>query len=178
MTTTSERWFQRVVWVGIIANVALAVPTLLWPSEMLAFSRLPDAVPAVWVRFSSLLLILLSSFYVPAAVDCRRHRVNAWLSTAGRLAGVLFFCRRRASTGCSRRLTSRSSCPRLCCCYEPDPGQGIDRRRRRGDYRTDTMRRPAGELGAVAADCEIVTGSPATVRVPVRDEEPPFAETR
>ena len=67
MTTTSERWFQRVVWVGIIANVALAVPTLLWPSEMLAFSRLPDAVPPVWVRFSSLLLILLSSFYVPAA---------------------------------------------------------------------------------------------------------------
>ena len=45
MATTSERWFQRVVWVGIIANVALAVPTLLWPSEMLAFSRLPDAVP-------------------------------------------------------------------------------------------------------------------------------------
>jgi hypothetical protein len=91
MARTFETWFQRVMWVGIIANVALALPTLLWPSEMLAFSRLPDAIPAVWVRFSSLLLILLSSFYVPAAVDCRRHRVNAWLSTAGRLAGVLFF---------------------------------------------------------------------------------------
>ena len=91
MPTTSERSFQRVVWMGIIANVVLAVPTLFWPSEMLAFSRLPDAVPAVWVRFSSLLLILLSSFYVPAAVDCRRHRVNAWLATAGRPAGVLFF---------------------------------------------------------------------------------------
>ena len=45
----------------------------------------------MWVRFSSLLLILLSSFYVPAAIDCRRHRTNAWLGTGGRLAGVLFF---------------------------------------------------------------------------------------
>jgi hypothetical protein len=91
MATTSEIWFQRVMWVGIFANVALALPTLLWPAEMLALSRLPEAVPLVWVRFSSLLLILLSSFYVPAALDCRRARVNAWLGTAGRLAGVIFF---------------------------------------------------------------------------------------
>jgi hypothetical protein len=91
MATTSEIWFQRVMWVGIAANVALALPTLLWPAGMLALSRLPEAVPLVWVRFSSLLLILLSSFYVPAALDCRRARVNAWLGTAGRLAGVIFF---------------------------------------------------------------------------------------
>ena len=91
MATTSEIWFQRVMWVGIFANVALALPTLLWPADMLALSRLPEAVPLVWVRFSSLLLILLSSFYVPAALDCRRARVNAWLGTAGRLAGVIFF---------------------------------------------------------------------------------------
>jgi hypothetical protein len=91
MATTSETWFERVMWVGICANVALALPTLLWPAEMLAFSRLPDAIPLVWVRFSSLLLILLSSFYVPAALDCRRARVNAWLATAARLAGAIFF---------------------------------------------------------------------------------------
>ena len=91
MATTSETWFERVMWVGICANVALSLPTLLWPAEMLALSRLPDAIPLVWVRFSSLLLILLSSFYVPAALDCRRARVNAWLATGGRLAGVIFF---------------------------------------------------------------------------------------
>jgi hypothetical protein len=93
MATTSETWFERVLWVGIGANVALALPTLLWPAEMLAFSNLPDAIPLVWVRFSSLLLLLLSSFYVPAALDCRRARVNAWLATAGRLAGMIFFAR-------------------------------------------------------------------------------------
>ena len=71
---TSETWFERVMWVGIFANVALALPTLLWPAEMLALSRLPDAIPLVWVRFSSLLLILLSSFYVPAALDCQARQ--------------------------------------------------------------------------------------------------------
>ena len=29
-------WFQRVLWLGIAANVALAVPTLLIPERMLA----------------------------------------------------------------------------------------------------------------------------------------------
>lgn len=91
MATTPAAWFQRVMWAGIIANLALAVPTLLWPAQMQALAGLPAATPLVWVRFSSLLLILLSSFYVPAAIDCRRHRTNAWLGTGGRLAGVLFF---------------------------------------------------------------------------------------
>jgi hypothetical protein len=79
------------MWLGITANLALAVPTLLWPERMLELSGFPAAVPMLWVRFSSLLLILLSAFYVPAAVDCRRARVNAWLAIWARLAGVLFF---------------------------------------------------------------------------------------
>ncbi len=33
----------------------------------------------------------LSSFYVPAAVDCRRARTNTGLATASRLAGLAFF---------------------------------------------------------------------------------------
>ena len=98
MATTPAAWFQRVMWAGIIANLALAVPTLLWPAQMQALARLPAATPLVWVRFSSLLLILLSSFYVPAAVDCRRHRTNAWLATGGRLAGCSSLPCRRAST--------------------------------------------------------------------------------
>jgi hypothetical protein len=91
MTTTSETWFQRVMWLGIVANLALAVPTLLWPLQMLSFARLPVPAPVVWVQFAGLLLILLSAFYVPAAIDCRRARVNAWLAVSGRLAGTVFF---------------------------------------------------------------------------------------
>ena len=40
MTQRGARWFTRVMWVGIVANLALALPTLLAPERMLALSRL------------------------------------------------------------------------------------------------------------------------------------------
>ena len=85
------RWFSRVVWLGIAANLALALPTLLAPAQMLAFSGLPVTQPLLWTQFAALLLILLSAFYVPAALDPRRYLIVAWLSVLARLAGVVFF---------------------------------------------------------------------------------------
>jgi hypothetical protein len=90
-TTTAGRWFSRVVWVGIVANVVLAIPTLAAPDQVIAFSRLPTVTPVVWARFAALLLILLSAFYAPAAIDPDRYRANAWLAVISRLAGVVFF---------------------------------------------------------------------------------------
>jgi hypothetical protein len=84
-------WFQRVLWLGIAANLALAVPTLLIPERMLVLSSLPPAAPLLWPRFAAWLLILLSAFYVPAAVDAIRYRTIAWLAVGARLAGVAFF---------------------------------------------------------------------------------------
>ena len=84
-------WFQRVLWLGIAANVALAVPTLLIPERMLALTSLPPAAPLMWPRFAAWLLILLSAFYVPAALDANRFRTIAWLAVGSRLAGVTFF---------------------------------------------------------------------------------------
>jgi hypothetical protein len=94
MTVTSggaARWFSRVVWLGIAANLGLAIPTLLMPARMLAFSNLPITEPLLWTQFAALLLILLSVFYVPAALDPRRYRLVAWISVLARLAGVVFF---------------------------------------------------------------------------------------
>jgi hypothetical protein len=84
-------WFQRVLWLGIAANLALALPTLVAPGRMLALVALPPAAPLLWPRFAAWLLILLSAFYVPAALDPDRFRTSAWLAVAARLAGVLFF---------------------------------------------------------------------------------------
>src|SRR5262245_10887132 len=84
-------WFLRVMWLGIAVNVALAAPTLLCPAQVLALSHLPHAEPLLWVRFAALLLILLSVFYAPAALDSRLARPNAWLSVGARLAGTVFF---------------------------------------------------------------------------------------
>ena len=87
----AARWFSRVVWLGIAANLGLALPTLLMPARMLAFSNLPITEPLLWTQFSALLLVLLSAFYVPAALDPRRYRLVAWLSVLARLAGFIFF---------------------------------------------------------------------------------------
>jgi hypothetical protein len=88
---TASRWFCRVVWIGVAANLALAVPTLLAPGRMLTVAGLPQASPLLWTQFAALLLILLSAFYVPAAIDATRYRVVAWLAVGARLAGVIFF---------------------------------------------------------------------------------------
>jgi hypothetical protein len=89
--SSAERWFRRVIWIGIVANLALAVPTLLAPEQMMMLSGLPPASPLLWPRFAGLLLILLSVFYMPAGIDPNRYRVVAWLAVASRLAGVIFF---------------------------------------------------------------------------------------
>ena len=85
------RWFKRVLWLGIIANCALAVPTMFAPARMLELTSLPMATPLVWPQFAGLLLVLLSVFYMPAGVDLDRYRVVAWLAVGARLAGVVFF---------------------------------------------------------------------------------------
>jgi hypothetical protein len=85
------QWFRRVVWLGILSNLALALPVLFLPDEMLAMFSLPSASPAMWPSFAALLLILLSLFYIPATKPLQ-YRPVAWLAVMARLAGVIFFC--------------------------------------------------------------------------------------
>jgi hypothetical protein len=48
-------------------------------------------MPLMWPRFAAWLLMLLSLFYMPGAIDLYKYRVTAWLSVFSRLAGVVFF---------------------------------------------------------------------------------------
>ena len=89
--TTAGRWFKRVMWLGILANLALALPTIAVPDQMIAFTNLPTATPTLWPRFAGLLLVILSVFYTPAATDIDRYRIVAWFAIGSRAAGVLFF---------------------------------------------------------------------------------------
>jgi hypothetical protein len=90
-TASALRWFKRVLWIGIAANVALAVPTLVATERLIAFAGLPPATPLVWPRFAAWLLLLLSVFYMPAGIDPVRYRATAWSAVGARLAGVVFF---------------------------------------------------------------------------------------
>ena len=89
--TTAGRWLKRVIWLGIFANLALALPTIAAPDLLIEFSRLPTATPVLWPRFAGLLLVILSVFYTPAATDLDRYRIVAWFAIGSRAAGVLFF---------------------------------------------------------------------------------------
>jgi hypothetical protein len=84
-------WFGRLVWIGIVANFAMALPGLFLPEQLLAFFSFPPPSPPLWPSFASLLLILLSLFYMPGAIDPYHYRANAYLAVISRLAGVLFF---------------------------------------------------------------------------------------
>jgi len=80
-----------VLWIGIFANLALAIPTVFAPEFMMRLTGLPIASPTLWPRFAGLLLILLSTFYMPAAIDPNRYRPVAWLAVISRLVGFIFF---------------------------------------------------------------------------------------
>jgi hypothetical protein len=84
-------WFGRVVWIGVLANLSFALPAILTPTLMLGFLDLEPTVPHIWVRFSGLLLFLLSLFYLPAANNLYHYRANAYLSIFSRLVGTVFF---------------------------------------------------------------------------------------
>jgi hypothetical protein len=84
-------WFGRVVWLGVLANLSFSLPAIFAPRLMLGFLNLEPTMPHIWVRFSGLLLFLLSLFYLPAAQNLYHYRANAYLSVFSRMAGVVFF---------------------------------------------------------------------------------------
>jgi hypothetical protein len=88
---TYATWFGRVVWLGLFANLAIAIPSLLMPGETLALYAFPPAYPLLWVTVSALFLILLSLFYIPAALHPLRYPPVSWLAVFARLVGVVFF---------------------------------------------------------------------------------------
>jgi hypothetical protein len=85
------RQLTAALWAGIVTNLLLAVPAVFAPSRVTVFFGLEPAVPVVWLRFSGWLLLLLSAFYVPAAIDPERHVVAARLAVLARFAGAIFF---------------------------------------------------------------------------------------
>ncbi|HEV8488053.1 MAG TPA: hypothetical protein VGV87_31320 [Blastocatellia bacterium] len=84
-------WFGRVVWLGVLANLSFALPAIFLPSLTLGSLNLEPTTPFIWVRFSGLLLFLLSLFYLPAASNLYQYRANAYLAVFSRLAGITFF---------------------------------------------------------------------------------------
>jgi hypothetical protein len=84
-------WFCRAMWAGIIADWVLCIPTIFAPNAVLSLLGMRLTQDPVWTAFSTLLVLLLSLFYIPAASDPYRYRWSAWISVLARPPGVLFF---------------------------------------------------------------------------------------
>jgi hypothetical protein len=89
--TPPGRWFRRVTWVAVAANLVAALMLLAAPATVIAIAGLPTAASEWWPRLAALQMVVLSSFYMPAGIDVDRYRAVAWLVVASHLAGALFF---------------------------------------------------------------------------------------
>jgi hypothetical protein len=86
------KWFSRVVWVGIAANLLFIIPICFFPEWLLSLLHMTIPVPIIWVRAAGLLLLEISILYIPGAIDPYRYRATAWMSVlVTRGGGASFF---------------------------------------------------------------------------------------
>jgi len=93
------KWFGRAVWLGIVVNLFFAIPLCFFPETLLSFLNMQIAAPIIWVRTAGVLVLEISIFYIPGALDPYRYKATAWMSvlvTRGGgssffVAAVLFF---------------------------------------------------------------------------------------
>ena len=88
---TYSVWFGRVVILGILVNLFFALPGIFAPVAVVNWVGIGPIYQPLWPAFASLLLLLLSLFYIPGAIDPFRYRPIACLSVISRFAGVIFF---------------------------------------------------------------------------------------
>ncbi|MDJ0743682.1 MAG: hypothetical protein QNJ32_09990 [Xenococcaceae cyanobacterium MO_167.B27] len=84
-------WFKRVVWFGILANFTYAVCAFVIPYQLITFLQLGSPDSTVWLFNYSVLLVLLSCFYIPAANDPFHYLANSWLLVAARIIPATTF---------------------------------------------------------------------------------------
>jgi hypothetical protein len=84
-------WFRRVVILGILLDWFLGLPGIFIPNAVLAWARAAPSVDPVWPAFASLIVVLLSLFYIPAAADPYYYKPLAVLTVLARVAEAGFF---------------------------------------------------------------------------------------
>lgn len=86
------KWFRRVVWLGIVVNLFFAIPLCFFPETLLSFLNMQIPAPIIWVRTAGVLVLEISIFYIPGALDPYRYKATAWMSVlVTRGGGSSFF---------------------------------------------------------------------------------------
>src|SRR6476660_2022584 len=84
-------WFQRFVWLGIAANIVLTLTAMFCTEWVIKLVGLEPAFPLAWPRFGAFGILLLSGFYVVAAMDPCRSRWATLFTVLCRFGGLFFF---------------------------------------------------------------------------------------
>ena len=83
--------FRIVVWTGILLNWSFAAWAFARPAQLLDALQIGPLGDGVWLFNYSVLLAILSCFYIPAAKDPDRYRTSAWLMIVARLVPATTF---------------------------------------------------------------------------------------
>jgi hypothetical protein len=83
--------FKALVWIGILLNWAVGAWALLHPGSLVTTLALGPLQDRVWITNYAVLLVLIGTFYIPAASDPDRYRANAWLLVVCRLLPAAVF---------------------------------------------------------------------------------------
>jgi len=84
-------WFQRFVWLGIAANIVITLTAIFCTQWVIDLVGLEPAYPLAWPRFGAFGILLLSGFYVVAAIDPCRSCWATLFTVLCRFGGLLFF---------------------------------------------------------------------------------------
>ena len=84
-------WFQRFVWLGIFANIVITLTAIFCTEWVIDVLRLDPAYPLAWPRFGAFGILLLSGFYVIAAMDPCRSPWASVFTIVCRAGGLFFF---------------------------------------------------------------------------------------
>jgi hypothetical protein len=93
MTTYDQlaKWYKRVTWFGIFLNSTFIFPLMFAPRFALHILGF-NVDPLIFARIPGMLLLWISVFYIPAALDLKKYRVYAWLAMfPSRIGGATFF---------------------------------------------------------------------------------------
>ncbi len=110
---TYAKWFGRIVWLEIIANLFFVIPCCFFPEALLSLLKRQILVLIIWVRAARLLLLEISILYIRGASDPYRYKplpcmpvlVTRGGGSSFVLCSILFF---RSKSGIFNDLFGRS----------------------------------------------------------------------
>jgi hypothetical protein len=89
--STPEKWFGRIVWIGIIFNLCFALPAIFAPDMLLASLDMPPETSLLWLQNVGMLLLTLCIFYAPSAVAPGRYPTHTKLVVLARWIASVFW---------------------------------------------------------------------------------------